>query len=74
MNKILCFTSKSSVTKAVRILRRQFSIESFKYSKDSYKLLIIGGGAGGISTGAKFTRKIGAKNIGIVDPSKYHCM
>jgi len=54
-------------------LTRNFSIESPKCFKEHYKLLIVGGGAGGISTGAKFTSKLGATNIAIVDPAKYHC-
>lgn len=41
------------------ILTRNFSIESIKRSKDHYKLLIVGGGSGGIETGAKFARKLG---------------
>ncbi len=50
-------------------LTRNFSIESPKCLKDQYKLLIVGGGAGGISTGAKFTSKLGASNIAIEAPS-----
>lgn len=42
-------------------LSRNFSIESPKYFKDHYKLLIVGGGAGGVSTGAKFVKKLGNK-------------
>lgn len=52
---------------------RNFSIENAKLAKDHYKLLVVGGGSGGISTGAKFARKIGAQNVAIVDPAKYHC-
>ncbi len=54
-------------------LTRNFSIENPKYFKDHYKLLVVGGGAGGISIGAKFSSKLGAGNIAIVDPAKYHC-
>ena len=52
---------------------RAFSIEAAKYSDEKYKLLIIGAGAGGLATGSKFARKLGAKNVAIIDPAKYHC-
>jgi phosphoribosylpyrophosphate synthetase len=53
---------------------KSFSIQSVKQqSEEKYKLVIIGGGTGGLATGSKFARKLGAKNIAIIDPAKYHC-
>jgi len=49
---------------------RNLSVSSVNH--DSYKLVIVGGGAGGISTAAKFSRRIGAQHIAVVEPSKTH--
>ena len=43
-------------------------------STQKFKLAIVGGGTAGISIGAKFARKIGAKNIVIIDPATHHCL
>jgi NADH dehydrogenase FAD-containing subunit len=44
-----------------------------KNDKDKYKLLIVGGGTGGLSTGSKFLRKLGKGQIALVDSAKWHC-
>ena len=35
----------------------------------SYKLLVVGGGAGGCSTAAKFASKLGKGKVGIIEPA-----
>lgn len=35
-------------------------------------MVIVGGGSGGISVGAKFARKLGANNVAIIEPSEHH--
>ena len=41
--------------------------------QQKYKLVVVGGGSGGITVAAKFKSQIGAENIAIVDPSNWHC-
>lgn len=41
-------------------------------TKTSFKVLILGAGAGGISVAAKLNRELDAGSIGIVDPSEKH--
>jgi len=39
----------------------------------SFKLLVVGGGAGGCSTAAKFTKKLGGSGqVGVIEPSDMH--
>lgn len=40
--------------------------------KDSYKVLIIGGGTGGIMTAAQLKKRDQDLNIGLIEPSEYH--
>lgn len=51
---------------------RNFSVQSPQYQKDKYKLLIIGGGAGGLATSSRFVKKLGANNVAVVDGSEWH--
>ena len=40
------------------------------YEKDkSYKLVVVGGGAGGCATAAMFSRKLGPGNVAVIEPS-----
>ncbi|NXU96977.1 SQOR protein, partial [Cettia cetti] len=41
-------------------------------AKDYYEVLVLGGGAGGISMSARMKRKVGAGNVAVVEPSKTH--
>ncbi|NXC52136.1 SQOR protein, partial [Aleadryas rufinucha] len=41
-------------------------------AKDYYEVLVLGGGAGGISMSARMKRKVGAANVAVVEPSKTH--
>lgn len=40
--------------------------------KDSYRVLILGGGTGGISVTSRLRSHLGDSNIAIVDPSEFH--
>lgn len=52
---------------------RKFSISFNLNAKENYKLVVVGGGCGGLSTAAKFVRKLGAGNVAIIEPSNDHC-
>tara|TARA_B110001454_G_C12723306_1_gene436439 strand:- start:46082 stop:46375 length:294 start_codon:yes stop_codon:yes gene_type:complete len=41
-------------------------------SKTAYKVLILGGGAGGISVAAKLRRELDSGEIAIIDPTDKH--
>ena len=55
------------------IFVRQFSIHTSKQQKDNYKLLVIGGGTGGLSASYRFVNTVGANNVAIVDGAEWHC-
>lgn len=40
-----------------------------KRDKSSYKCVVLGGGTGGCAMAAKMTRKFGAGNVAVVEPS-----
>ena len=56
-----------------KVCLRSFSIEGPKNAKDHYKLLVIGGGSGGLATSSRFARKLDAQNVAIVEPAEWHC-
>lgn len=39
-------------------------------SKDHYKVLVVGGGSGGITMSARMKRKVGARNVAVIEPSE----
>ncbi|NWV69445.1 SQOR protein, partial [Malurus elegans] len=41
-------------------------------AKSYYEVLVLGGGAGGISMSARMKRKVGAGNVAVVEPSETH--
>ncbi|MGH0134985.1 UNVERIFIED_CONTAM: hypothetical protein FKN15_008888 [Acipenser sinensis] len=41
-------------------------------SKDHYKVLVVGGGSGGITMSARVKRKVGAGNVAVIEPSENH--
>ena len=53
---------------------RSFSLNSFLNQKNHYKLVVVGGGTGGLATGSKSIRQFGAGNVAIIEPSTFHCM
>ncbi|XP_038623008.1 sulfide:quinone oxidoreductase, mitochondrial [Tachyglossus aculeatus] len=42
------------------------------HAKDHYQVLVLGGGSGGITMGARMKRKVGADNVAVVEPSERH--
>lgn len=65
----LAIASNSSIVADVRAL----STSTSKLAKDNYKLLIVGGGSGGVTISAKFQRVLGANNVALVEPNDWHC-
>ncbi|KAL5019790.1 hypothetical protein ScPMuIL_002682 [Solemya velum] len=51
---------------------RNFSISTSRHREKHYKLVVVGGGAGGCGVAAKFTGKLGTGNVAIIEPSLYH--
>ncbi|XP_063061746.1 sulfide:quinone oxidoreductase, mitochondrial-like [Engraulis encrasicolus] len=41
-------------------------------SKEHVKVLVLGGGSGGITMSARMKRKVGAENVAVVEPSEMH--
>ncbi|XP_043084499.1 sulfide:quinone oxidoreductase, mitochondrial isoform X1 [Puntigrus tetrazona] len=41
-------------------------------AKDHYRVLVLGGGSGGVTMAARMKRKVGAQNVAIVEPSEMH--
>ncbi|KAI5100472.1 sulfide:quinone oxidoreductase, mitochondrial [Silurus meridionalis] len=53
-------------------VRSNFHTSNGLASKEHYKIVVVGGGSGGISMGARMKRKVGAENVAIVEPSEMH--
>lgn len=51
-------------------LNSHFHSSSGLASKEHYKVVVLGGGSAGITMGARMKRKVGAKNVAIVEPSE----
>lgn len=41
-------------------------------AKQHYKMLVLGGGSGGIAMSARMKRMVGAENVAVVEPSEMH--
>ncbi|XP_008288998.1 sulfide:quinone oxidoreductase, mitochondrial-like, partial [Stegastes partitus] len=41
-------------------------------AKQHYKMLVLGGGSGGITMSARMKRMMGAENVAVVEPSEMH--
>uniref|UniRef100_A0A8C5D9F1 Sulfide:quinone oxidoreductase, mitochondrial n=1 Tax=Gouania willdenowi TaxID=441366 RepID=A0A8C5D9F1_GOUWI len=42
------------------------------FTKQHYKMLVLGGGSGGIAMSARMKRMLGAENVAVVEPSEMH--
>ena len=53
----------------------QFSASSIHYTqeKNNYKLVVVGGGSGGLTIASKFNKILGVNNVALVEPSDWHC-
>lgn len=49
-----------------------FSTSSTLQEKKNYKLLVVGGGAGGLSIASTFCRKLGKGKVAVIEPSDTH--
>ncbi|XP_028263662.1 sulfide:quinone oxidoreductase, mitochondrial [Parambassis ranga] len=54
------------------IAMSHFHTSSCVSAKQHYKMLVLGGGSGGIAMGARMKRMMGAENVAIVEPSEMH--
>uniref|UniRef100_A0AAQ5YN90 Sulfide:quinone oxidoreductase, mitochondrial n=2 Tax=Amphiprion ocellaris TaxID=80972 RepID=A0AAQ5YN90_AMPOC len=54
------------------ILISQLHTSSCASAKQHYKMLVLGGGSGGITMSARMKRMMGAENVAIVEPSEMH--
>ncbi|CAG2228559.1 SQOR [Mytilus edulis] len=62
--KLLVVVSRKSLTNS-------FSTSSASFGRH-YKLLIVGSGSGGCATASKFSKKLGAGLVGIIEPKDDH--
>ncbi|MBN3313356.1 SQOR protein, partial [Atractosteus spatula] len=51
---------------------RQLRGLSSSPASEHYKVLVVGGGSGGITMSARMKRKVGAENVAVVEPSENH--
>nr|XP_040582094.1 sulfide:quinone oxidoreductase, mitochondrial-like isoform X2 [Lepeophtheirus salmonis] len=51
---------------------RPFSTSTQFLASKSYKLVVVGGGAGGCSIASKFVSKLGPNQVGIIEPRNEH--
>lgn len=61
------------VRKCNRLLysvRSRFHTSNGLSTKEHYKFVVLGGGTGGITMGARMKRKVGAEHVAIVEPSE----
>jgi len=47
-----------------------FHTSSQACAKEHYKMLVLGGGSGGIAMSARMKRKFGAENVAVVEPAE----
>lgn len=72
----------SALTSQVALVRKSnrllYSVKSHYHTsnglsnKEHYKVVVLGGGCGGIAMGARMKRKVGAEHVAIVEPSEVH--
>ena len=82
----MAFTSKTvlSVSKGIakstaefNTLRSLTGVQYYSFSttatnqdKKNYKLLVVGGGCGGLATASMFSKKLGKGNVAVLEPSE----
>lgn len=64
---------KLAVTSATSVNMRAITTSTSRLAKDNYKLLIVGGGSGGVTISSKFSRVLGSNNVAIIEPNDSHC-
>jgi len=53
-------------------LLRMFSVSSSRSAEQNFKLVVVGGGAGGCGTANKFVKKFGAGQVAVIEPNQNH--
>jgi len=66
-----CLTKSSKSVTQIQ-LHKNFSITKRNNAEHNFKLVIVGGGAGGCGTANKFVNKLGPGDVGVIEPSKIH--
>ncbi|CAF0767339.1 unnamed protein product [Brachionus calyciflorus] len=69
--KLLNLTRSKNLTNQI-ILLRSISLSSSNNAKDNYKLVVVGGGSGGLAVSSRFARKLGKNNVAVIEPSEWH--
>lgn len=55
-------------TEVAELFCKCFSTAQSNYQKDGYKLVVVGGGCGGLATASMFKKKLGAGNVAVIEP------
>lgn len=50
----------------------QLHTSSRVFAKQHYKMLVLGGGSGGIAMAARMKRMMGVESVAVVEPSEMH--
>ena len=80
----VCRNTFSGVTKGINVILsdikcaptsqvlhgRSFSTSNRKYEKKSYKLVVAGGGCGGLATASMFSKALGKGNVAVIEPKE----
>ena len=70
-NSIRCLKHMTKLKMDIK-LARNFSITSGLSAEHNFKLVIVGGGAGGCGTANKFVSKFGTGEVGVIEPNTMH--
>jgi len=70
--KCLLSKQKHILTALNRSQIKHFSTSGIYQANKSYKLVVVGGGAGGCSTASKFAGKLGKGQVAVIEPNDMH--
>lgn len=62
----------NTVSKTENISFRAFSVSSQCHADKHFRLLVVGGGAGGCGTASKFASKLGKGKVAVIEPTTTH--
>ncbi|XP_071518937.1 sulfide:quinone oxidoreductase, mitochondrial isoform X2 [Panulirus ornatus] len=66
-NRVLLLSGRNTI----QALQNAAFSTSYKFNK-SYQLVVVGGGAGGCATAAKFSSKLGKGKVAVIEPADVH--
>ncbi|VVC86561.1 unnamed protein product [Leptidea sinapis] len=69
MNKVLC---KFGLESSKLVVSRYLSVSASNKTKYTCKLLVVGGGSGGCTVAAKFSRRLKKGSVIVLEPSSDH--